>query len=72
MTTKRPMPEDYHPYHNFAAFHQGITDYMEGRFRNPYSGNPRQGLAAEAWIVVVSMQCGCSATPTATEEEPDK
>jgi hypothetical protein len=46
---KRPMPEDYRPYHTLPGFDQGIDDYMSGRFRNPYGGNPRQGLAAQAW-----------------------
>jgi hypothetical protein len=29
--TKRPMPEDYRPYHTFPEFDEGITAYMEGR-----------------------------------------
>ena len=45
----RPMPTDYGPYHTLPEFDQGITDYMESRFHNPYDGNPRQGLAAQAW-----------------------
>jgi hypothetical protein len=28
---KRPMPEDYRPYHTFPEFDRGISDYMEGR-----------------------------------------
>jgi hypothetical protein len=45
----RPMPTDYTPYHTFPEFNHGIDDYMEGRFSNPYDGNPRQGVAAQAW-----------------------
>jgi hypothetical protein len=44
---KRPMPEDYRPYHTFPEFDQGITDYMEGRYDNPYS-DPRDGVKAQA------------------------
>jgi hypothetical protein len=42
------MPADYAPYHTFPEFDQGITDYMEGRYDNPYS-DPKQGVAAQAW-----------------------
>jgi hypothetical protein len=45
---KRPMPEDYAPYHQLAAFDDGIDDYMEGRYDNPYT-DPRDGVAAQAW-----------------------
>jgi hypothetical protein len=44
---KRPMPTDYAPYHTFPEFDQGITDYMEGRFENPYT-DPRDGVKAQA------------------------
>jgi hypothetical protein len=44
----RPMPTDYAPYHKFPEFDQGITDYMEGRYDNPYS-DLKQGVAAQAW-----------------------
>jgi hypothetical protein len=44
----RPMPEDYRPYHQLPAFDEGITDYMEGRYRNPYD-SPFDGVAAQAW-----------------------
>ena len=47
--TKRPMAADYAPYHQLPAFDEGIDDYMSGRFDNPYDGDPRQGLAAQAW-----------------------
>jgi hypothetical protein len=46
---QRPTPEDYRPYHTLPAFNEGVDDYMAGRFDNPYDGNPRQGLAAQAW-----------------------
>jgi hypothetical protein len=46
-TNKRPMPDDYAPYHTFPEFDQGITDYMEGRFENPYT-DPRDGVKAQA------------------------
>jgi hypothetical protein len=45
---KRPMPEDYRPYHQLSAFDEGIDDYMSGRFVNPYTGK-WDGLAAQAW-----------------------
>jgi hypothetical protein len=48
MTNQEPPLTDYWPYHTFPEFDEGITDYMDGRYRNPYTG-PRQGLAAEAW-----------------------
>jgi hypothetical protein len=44
---QRPMPTDYAPYHTFPEFDQGITDYMESRFDNPYT-DPRDGLKAQA------------------------
>jgi hypothetical protein len=43
----RPMPQDYAPYHLFPEFDQGITDYMEGRYSNPYT-SPRDGVKAQA------------------------
>jgi hypothetical protein len=45
--TKRPMPSDYRPYDTMPAFSEGITDYMEGRFDNPYT-DPRDGVKAQA------------------------
>jgi len=44
---QRPMPEDYRPYHTLPAFDQGITDYMEGRYENPYT-DPRDGVKVQA------------------------
>jgi hypothetical protein len=44
---KRPMPEDYAPYHTFPEFDQGIDDYMSGRYDNPYT-DPRDGVKAQA------------------------
>jgi hypothetical protein len=46
---QRPMPSDYAPYHKFPEFDQGIDDYMSGRYDNLYDGDPRKGLAAQAW-----------------------
>jgi hypothetical protein len=43
---KRPMPQDYRPYHTFPAFDEGITDYMSGRFENPHGTT---SVAAQAW-----------------------
>jgi hypothetical protein len=43
---KRPMPQDYAPYHAFLASDEGITDYMEGRFENPHGTT---SVAAQAW-----------------------
>jgi hypothetical protein len=45
----RPVLEDYRPYHNLPGFDEGITDYMRGRHYNPYDGNVREGLKAQAW-----------------------
>ena len=44
---QRPMPIDYARYHTVPEFNQGITDYMEGRFDNPYT-DPRDGVKAQA------------------------
>jgi hypothetical protein len=41
------MPTDYAPYHTFPEFDQGIDDYMEGGFENPYR-DPCDGLKAQA------------------------
>jgi len=46
--TTKPHPTDYAPYHTLPGFDRGITDYMERRYENPYTG-PREGLAAQAW-----------------------
>ena len=43
----RPMPEDYEPYNTLPEFDQGISDYMEGRYDNPYT-DPRDGVKAQA------------------------
>jgi hypothetical protein len=43
----RPMPQDYAPYHTLRAFDEGISDYMAGRYDNPYT-NPRDGVKAQA------------------------
>jgi hypothetical protein len=44
---ERPMPSDYRPYDQFPEFDEGITDYMEGRYDNPYT-DPRDGVKAQA------------------------
>ena len=41
------MPQDYAPYHQFPEFNEGITDYMTGRYDNPYT-DPRDGVKAQA------------------------
>jgi hypothetical protein len=46
---QRPMPADYAPYHTMPAFDEGIDDYMNGCFENPYDGKPREGVNAQAW-----------------------
>jgi hypothetical protein len=33
--TKRPMPEDYRPYHQLPAFDKGSAAYMSGNCTNP-------------------------------------
>jgi hypothetical protein len=46
-TNKRPMPEDYRPYHQMPEFDEGIDDYMQGRYSNPYT-DPRDGVKTQA------------------------
>jgi hypothetical protein len=48
MTNQKTTLTDYWPYHTYPEFEEGITDYMKGRYQNPYTGS-QQGLAAEAW-----------------------
>ena len=33
---KRPMPEDYAPYHTYHAFQIGVDDYLQGRGFGPH------------------------------------
>jgi hypothetical protein len=44
---KQPMPSDYRPYDQFPEFNQGIDDYMNGVYENPYT-DPRDGVKAQA------------------------
>jgi hypothetical protein len=43
----RPMPHDYAPYDVMPEFDEGISDYMSGRYDNPYT-DPRDGVKAQA------------------------
>ena len=45
---KRPMPEDYAPYNACPEFSEGIDDYMNSKYANPYT-DPRDGVKAQAW-----------------------
>jgi hypothetical protein len=45
---EHPVPTDYAPYHTLPAFNEGITDYMEWRFNNPYTASG-DGVNAQAW-----------------------
>jgi hypothetical protein len=41
----------YAPYDTLPAFYEGVVDYGDGNYANPYDGRhePGAGVAAQAW-----------------------